>query len=113
MFRDGPDRPPGRIDRLSRDQEHIAFLFKHLSFRNIALVTVAEGEINELHVGLKGTMSALYLKDRSRKTRRGLEGRVRQGRSAGGVSYGYDVVRSLDQNGQQLETSGKASASGR
>ena len=30
------------------------------------------------------------------KMRRGLEGRVRQGRSGGGLSYGYDVVRELD-----------------
>ena len=82
------------LDRLSRDQEHIAALFKLLSFQNIPLVTIAEGEISELHIGLKGTMSALYLKDLAQKTRRGLEGRVRQGRSAGGISFGYDVVRS-------------------
>ncbi len=74
------------LDRLSRDQEHIAALFKLLSFASIPLVTVAEGEISELHIGLKGTMSALFLKDLAQKTRRGLEGRVRQGRSAGGIS---------------------------
>ncbi|WP_287255874.1 recombinase family protein [Mesorhizobium sp.] len=87
------------IDRLSRDQEHIASLFKLLTYRRIPLVTVAEGEISELHVGLKGTMSALYLKDLSQKTHRGLEGRVRQGRSAGGLSYGYDVDRSFGGDG--------------
>jgi site-specific DNA recombinase len=87
------------LDRLSRDQEHIAGLFKLLSFANIPLMTVAEGEISELHIGLKGTMSALYLKDLAQKTRRGLEGRVRHGQSAGGVSYGYDVVRSIGADG--------------
>ena len=55
------------------------------------LVTLAEGEISELHVGLKGTMNALFLKDLAQKVRRGLEGRVRQGRSGGGLCYGYDV----------------------
>lgn len=49
------------------------------------IVTVAEGEINELHVGLKGTMNALFLSDLRQKVRRGLEGRVRQGRSGGGL----------------------------
>ena len=34
------------------------------------LVTLAEGEITELHVGLKGTMNALFLKDLAAKTRR-------------------------------------------
>src|SRR4051794_31702765 len=80
------------LDRLSRDQEHTAALFKQLGFCGVQLVTVAEGEINELHVGLKGTMNALYLKDLAQKTHRGLEGRVRAGRSGGGICYGYDLV---------------------
>src|SRR5271167_2698787 len=42
------------LDRLSRDQEDVAALHKALSFWGIAIVTVAEGEINEMHVGLKG-----------------------------------------------------------
>ena len=37
-------------------------------------------------------MNALFLKDLADKTRRGLRGRVEQGRSAGGNSYGYDVT---------------------
>ena len=80
------------LDRLSRDLEDIAGLFKQLSFAGIKIVTLAEGEISELHVGLKGTMNALYLKDLAQKTWRGLEGRVRQGRSGGGLCYGYDVA---------------------
>jgi hypothetical protein len=38
-------------------------------------------------------MGALYLKDLAYKTRRGLRGRVEAGKSGGGNSYGYDVVR--------------------
>ena len=81
------------LDRLSRDQEHIAGFFKQASFAGMRIVTLAEGEVSELHVGLKGTMGALYLKDLADKTRRGLEGRVREGRSGGGLCYGYRVVR--------------------
>src|SRR5712664_459240 len=87
------------LDRLSRDQEDVAALFKHLSFSGVKLLTLAEGEISELHVGLKGTMNALFLKDLAQKTWRGLEGRVRQGRSGGGICYGYDVIRELDAHG--------------
>lgn len=79
------------LDRLSRDQEDIAGLFKRLRFQGINVVTCSEGEISELHVGLKGTMNALFLKDLAAKTRRGLEGRIRKGRSAGGLTFGYDV----------------------
>jgi site-specific DNA recombinase len=90
------------LDRLSRDQEDVAALFKQLSFAGVKLVTLAEGEINELHVGLKGTMNALFLKDLAAKTHRGLEGRVRQGRSGGGLCYGYDVVREHDALGEPI-----------
>jgi len=90
------------LDRLSRDQEDVAGLYKHLTFADVKLITIAEGEINELHVGLKGTMNALFLKDLGKKTHRGLEGRVRQGRSGGGLSYGYDVVRELDTDGEPV-----------
>ena len=90
------------LDRLSRDQEHVAGLYKRLSFSGIKIVTLAEGEISELHVGLKGTMNALYLKDLAQKTRRGLEGRIRQGKSAGGRTYGYDIVRDFDAAGEPI-----------
>ena len=93
------------LDRFSRDQEHIAALFKQLSFAGIQLVTVADGAISELHVGLKDTMSALYLKDLAQKTHRGLEGRVRKGKAAGGISYGYDLVRTIGVDG--LPTTGE------
>ena len=38
-------------------------------------------------------MNQLFLKDLADKTRRGLRGRVEAGKSGGGNSYGYDVVR--------------------
>jgi len=80
------------LDRLSRDQADVTMIFKRLSFAGARIVTLAEGEIGELHVGLKGTMNQLFLKDLADKTRRGLRGRVEQGRSGGGNAYGYRVV---------------------
>jgi site-specific DNA recombinase len=80
------------LDRLSRDLADVATLYKHLSYLGVRLWTVAEQQVNELHVGLKGTMNALYLKDLAQKTHRGLEGRVRSGMSGGGICYGYDLV---------------------
>ena len=90
------------LDRLSRDQEHVAALFKQLSFAGVKIVTLAEGEIGALHVALMGTMNALFLSDLRQKIRRGLEGRVRQGRSGGGLCYGYDVVREVDASGEPI-----------
>src|SRR6202051_4004170 len=79
------------LDRISRDQADVATLFKHLRFAGVPIITLSEGEISELHVGLKGTMNALFLKDLAAKTHRGLEGRVREGRSGGGLPSGDDV----------------------
>ena len=87
------------MDRLSRDQEDIAALFKRLSFAGVRIVTLGEGDVSELHIGLKGTMNALFLKDLADKTRRGMRGRVEAGRSGGGNSYGYDVVRRFGPDG--------------
>ena len=87
------------LDRLSRDLEDIAAIFKRLSHADVRIVTLSEGEINELHVGLKGTMNALFLKDLAHKTRRGQRGRVEAGRIPGGNSYGYRIVRKLLDNG--------------
>ena len=87
------------LDRLSRDQENIAGLFKRLSFLGIRMFTVAEGEIGEMHIGLKGTMNALFLKDLRLKTHRGLQGRIEAAKSAGGNSYGYAVVRGFAADG--------------
>ncbi|MCW8088240.1 recombinase family protein [Sabulicella glaciei] len=81
------------LDRLSRDQEHVAAFHKQARFAGVRIVTLAEGEASELHVGLKGTMGAVLLRDLTDKTRRGLEGRVRDGRSGGGLCYGYWVIR--------------------
>ena len=90
------------LDRMSRDQADVAALYKHLQFSGVVVVTQAEGEINELHIGLKGTMNALFLKDLAAKTRRGLRGRVELGKSGGGICYGYEVVKTLNAAGEPV-----------
>ncbi|WP_439492025.1 recombinase family protein [Bosea sp. (in: a-proteobacteria)] len=80
------------LDRLSRNLADIARLYETMQFAGVKLVTVADGEISEMHIGLKGTMSALFLKGLAQKVRRGLAGVVREGRSAGGRAYGYRPV---------------------
>ena len=88
------------LDRVSRDQEDIAAIYKRLQFAGVTLFTLAEGEICELHIGLKGTMNALFLKDLAEKTKRGQRGRVEQGRVPGGKSYGYNMIHCLRDDGQ-------------
>src|SRR5438105_976248 len=87
------------LDRFSRDQEDTAGLFKRLTFAGVSIVTLAEGDITFLHIGLKGTMNAMYLSELADKTRRGLRGRIENGKAGGGLCYGYRVVRRFE-NGE-------------
>ena len=93
------------LDRISRDQEDVAGIYKRLTFSGVILVTLSEGEISPLHVGLKGTMNALFLKDLADKTRRGMRGKLEKGQAVAGLSYGYRVTtvgeRSIDESEAQ------------
>lgn len=90
------------LDRSSGDQEDVAALFKRMRFAGVRIVTLAEGEISELHIGIKGTENALFLKDLAANTHRGLRGHVEAGRSGGGNAYGYRVVRKLSSDGRPV-----------
>jgi site-specific DNA recombinase len=90
------------LDRLSRDLENIAGLYKRLAFAGVQIVTLSDGVISDMHVGLKGTMAALFLKDPADKTRRGIRGRIEAGKSGGGNSYGYKVVRQFGPSGEPI-----------
>jgi len=83
------------LDRLSRDQEHIAAIHKLAGYTGVRLVTLSEGEVGSIHVGLRGAMSAMYLEDLVAKTMRGIEGRIRAGRAMGAPPYGYRRVTSV------------------
>ena len=98
------------LDRLSRDQEDVAGFYKRCRFAGVQIVTLAEGEISELHVGLKGTMNAIFLRDLADKTRRGLRGRVEAGASGGGITYGYDVIPFLERRGERRINEGQAAS---
>ena len=89
------------LDRLSRSQADIAALYEKLTFNGIRIETLADGAVSEIHVGLKGTMAALFLKDLAQKTRRGQVGRVKAGRIPGGKSYGYDIVKDGEDHGRR------------
>jgi site-specific DNA recombinase len=80
------------LDRISRDQEDLAGIYKRLCFKQIEIRTVQDGRAEEIHVGIKGLVGALYLRDLAQKTRRGQAGVVRDGRHNGGRSYGYRAV---------------------
>lgn len=80
------------LDRLSRDQEDLAGLFKRLNHYGIQVFTISEGLVTDIHVGIRGITGALFLKDLAQKVRRGHLGRVSEGLVPGSLAYGYDLV---------------------
>lgn len=90
------------LDRLSRNQADVAGLYQRLQFTGVMIETVSEGQISEMHIGLAGTMNALFLKELGKKTHRGLKGRALSGKSAGGLTYGYKVVTRYGEDGEAI-----------
>ena len=80
------------LDRLSRDQEDMAGIFKRLNFYGVEIRTLHEGAADEIHVGVRSIVSSLYIKDLKHKVRRGMSGVVRDGKRAGGCPYGYRPI---------------------
>ncbi len=92
------------LDRLSRALPDISGLYQRMNFAGCKIITLSEGEISTMHIGLKGTMNELFLQDLAAKTKRGMRGKVENGQSSGGISYGYKkVVKKFDANGEAIK----------
>ena len=79
------------LDRLSRDMEDLAGMYKRLKFGGIKILAVHEGQVNTVLVGLRGLVGQLMREDNLEKVRRGMTGLISRGLSAGGLAYGYRV----------------------
>lgn len=80
------------LDRLARDQEDLAGMWKRLNFAGVEVRTVHAGKADALQVGFGGIIGQYYLQDLAKKVHRGMSGVVRDGRHAGGRAYGYRPV---------------------
>lgn len=77
------------LDRLSRDMADLATIKKQMDFLGVSLIEVHGGEVNSLIVGLRAIIAQQFREDNVHKVRRGMQGVIRDGRSAGGKAYGY------------------------
>lgn len=80
------------LDRLSRDQEDLAGIYKRLTHIGVEISAVHDGKADIVQIGIRGLVGALYLQDLAHKVRRGMAGVIRDGRNAGGKAYGYAPV---------------------
>lgn len=89
------------MDRLSRNLADIAKFHERMEHARITIWTLTEGKVDQMMIGMKGTMNAIQLRDIAFKTVRGQRGRARQGKSAGGNCFGYDVLPGTVVGGKQ------------
>ena len=81
------------IDRLSRNLGDLAKFCEQMEFYGIPIYSLLKGGfVGAMDIGFKGTMSAQFIKDLSQKTKRGLSANIRNGKSAGSMSYGYKAT---------------------
>jgi DNA invertase Pin-like site-specific DNA recombinase len=86
------------MDRLSRDQADMATISKRLRFHEITLITLEEGVVTRMHIGMKGTMNEQFIETLGNKVHRGIEGRVLEG-TVVQLPYGYNIVRRFENDG--------------
>lgn len=81
------------VDRLSRSVADTASIQRDLDFHGVKLLTIADnGEVPPLVLALKGALSQQFIADLRQKVKRGQIGRVKAGKAAGGLSYGYRIT---------------------
>jgi site-specific DNA recombinase len=80
------------LDRLSRDIADLPTICKKLKFYGIDLRAVNEGPVTDIHIGVRGIISSIYLKDLGDKVRRHHLGRVAEGHLMGRPTYGYRLA---------------------
>jgi site-specific DNA recombinase len=103
------------LDRLSRDQEDLSGIYKCLSFSGIQIIAVHDGKADPVQIGVRGLLGSLYLADLAHKVRRGMTGRVAEGKSqerASRVSLILSKMRPLSLGGY-IKTTPKANPCGR
>ncbi|MDV7145883.1 recombinase family protein [Tropicimonas sp. TH_r6] len=88
------------MDRLTRDPEDGAQIYKRAEYAGVTLHMLAEGEMDLLKVGFAGIQGSQFLHAISQRTRRGLIGKVKDGKSAGGRAYGYRPKPLFKANGK-------------
>jgi site-specific DNA recombinase len=91
-------------NRLARKVGESGLLYDELRYHRVRWFTITMGEMDPMKVGMMGAISQQNLEEGKHFTRRGLRGCIEDGRSAGGLSYGYRLDRTkkrISRRGQE------------
>lgn len=87
-------------DRIARHIGDAHAIREHLEHFGARLFTLSDGYVDEITGTIKGLMDARFLKDLAEKIKRGQRGQHGRGFNAGGLAYGYDVVKKIGDDGE-------------
>lgn len=76
-------------DRIARNLEHLAHVANRLEDAGVTLWTLGSGKVETMHVAFKGAMAQDYIRNLSRKTKRGMDANAEKGLATGSRLYGY------------------------
>ena len=76
-------------DRLARNLEHMAHVANRLEDADVKIWTIGSGQVETMHVAFKGAMAQDFIKNLSRKTKRGMHANAEKGLATGSKLYGY------------------------
>jgi site-specific DNA recombinase len=88
------------LDRLSRSLADVSKFYDRMEHLGVEIWTITEHKVDKMVITLKGMMNEVAVRDIALKTLRGLKGRAKLGMSAGGNSYGYNVLPGVVVNGK-------------
>src|SRR3546814_751822 len=86
-------------DRISRHIADAHNARERIGFAGARLFTLFDGTITPMIGLVKGFMDAQFRTDLAKRVRRGQIGTIKQGRSSGGIAYGYRQANRLDDKG--------------
>lgn len=89
-------------DRISRHQGDAFTVRERVEFAGARIFTLMDGEVDDITGTIKSLFDSKMRKDLAQRVRRGQRGNIVQGKSAGGVAYGYRRVALLDEQGEQV-----------
>lgn len=89
-------------DRISRHVADSHLIRERIEFAGARLFTLFDGTVTPMIGLIKGFTDAQFRSDLAARVRRGQRGSVQQGRSSGGVAYGYRRVSRFDEKGEAI-----------
>ena len=88
--------------RLARHQRDMLQIYEQVRFYGARLFTTADGELSFITASIKGLMDANQSKSIADHVKRGQRAAIMDGRSPGGIAFGYSMANTIGPSGRAI-----------